>query len=361
VRRLETFAHQLAHALENARVIQARYDCDVQQLIAEAERLANSPVPCDTLIRESPKMQEVYRLVERVLHTTATVLLTGERGTGKDRIARLLHDQGPRAKGPFIAVCAALPETRLEAELFGDERGAFTGATPRQPGYLELAAGGTLFLEEIDALSPGLQAKLLRVLQDRQFERVGGTEPLTTDARIIAATHQDLERLVAEGRFRRDLYDRLTVFPIALPPLRERPEDLRALTLHFLKHYSHILRKDVLAMSEEAMGWLERYPWPGNVQELAEVIEQAVARCQGPAVTAQDLPQALREPSRAPVSSGEAVTHPSGGIVGVELEKERIRQALERAHGNQSQAAKWLGLSRAQLRPRLRQYGLETD
>jgi two-component system response regulator AtoC len=362
VRRLEAFAHQLAHALENARVIQARYDCDVQQLIAEAERLANSPVPCDTLIRESPKMQEVYRLVERVLHTTATVLLTGERGTGKDRIARLLHDQGPRAQGPFIAVnCAALPQTQLEAELFGDERGAFTGATQRQRGRLELAAGGTLLLEEIDALSPGLQAKLLRVLQDRQFERMGGTETLTTDARIVAASHQDLERLVAEGRFRRDLYDRLNVYPIALPPLRERREDLRALTLSFLKRYSHEARKEVLGVSEEAMGWLERYPWPGNVWELEQVIEGAVARCQGPTVTAQDLPQALREPSCAPVWSGETVPLPPGGIAMADLEKHLIRQALEQAYGNKSHASKILGLSRTQLRTRMRQYGMEDN
>jgi transcriptional regulator with GAF, ATPase, and Fis domain len=300
VRRLEAFAHELAPALEQACAIQERDHGDVPPLSAEAERLAHRTGPFDTLIGESPRMQEVYRLVECVLHTTATVLLTGERGTGKDRLARLLHDQGPRAQGPFIAVnCAALPETRLEAELFGDERGAFTGATPRQPGCLELAAGGTLFLNEIGDMSPVLQAKLLQVLQrDKQFERVGGTETLTTDARIIAATNQDLERLMAEGRFRKGLFYRLNRFPIALPPLRERQEDLRALTLHFLKRSSHEGRKEGLGISKEAMGLLERYPWPGNIQELKEVIEQAVSRWQGPMVTAQDLPQSLREPSR---------------------------------------------------------------
>ena len=176
--------------------------------------------------RKSPRMQEVSRLVERALHTTATVLFTGERGAGKSHMARLLHDQGPRAKGPFITVnCAAIPETFLETELFGDERGAVTGATQQQPGCLELAAGGTLFLQEIGAMSPVLQAKLLRVLQEKRFERVGGTETLTTDARIVAATHQDLEELITEGRFRRDLFFRLNVYPIALPPLRERQED----------------------------------------------------------------------------------------------------------------------------------------
>ncbi len=330
-------------------------------LIAEAERLANRAVPFDTLIGENPKMQEVARLVERVLHTTAPVLLTGERGSGQDRLARILHEQGPRAQGPFIAVnCAALPETWLEADLFGYyERGAFPGATRRKPGRLELAAGGTLFLDEIDAMSPVLQGKLLRVLQEKKFTRVRGTETLTTDARIIAATNQDLERLMTEGRFRRDLFYRLNVDPIALPPLRERQEDLRALTLYLLKRYSHEGRKNVLDVSEEAMGWLERYSWPGNVWELEEVIEQAVARCQGPTVTAQDLPQALREPSRAPVSSGEAITLPPGGIALAELEKQLIRQAIERAHGNYSQAAKLLGLSRTQLRTRMRHYGLE--
>jgi transcriptional regulator of acetoin/glycerol metabolism len=248
---------------------------------------------------KSPKMREVTRLVERALQTTATVLLTGERGAGKSHMARLLHDQGPRAKGPLITVnCAAVPDTFLEAELFGDERGAVTGATQQQPGCLELAAGGTLFLQEIGDMPPVLQAKLLRVLQEQQFERVGGTETLTTDARIVAATNQDLEGLITEGRFRRDLFYRLNVYPIALPPLRERQEDLGPLTMFFLMRFSAKLRKEVRGVSEDTMGWLERYPWPGNVRELEAVIEQVVARCPGPTVTAQDLPQSLREPSR---------------------------------------------------------------
>jgi transcriptional regulator with PAS, ATPase and Fis domain len=253
-------------------------------------------------------MQEVYRLVERVRHTTATVLLTGERGTGKDRIARIIHDSGPRAQGPFIAVnCAALPETLLEAELFGYERGAFPDATQRQPGRWELAAGGTLFLEEIEALSPGLQAKLLRVLHEKQFERVGGTETLTTDARIVVTAYQDLARLVAEGGFRPDLFYRLNVYPIALPPLRERQADLGPLTMFFLKSFSQTLRKEVLGISKEAMDLLERYAWPGNVREL---------------------------------------------------EKQLIQRALEQAQQNKSHAAKLLGLSRTQLRARMRHYGL---
>jgi transcriptional regulator with PAS, ATPase and Fis domain len=224
---------------------------------------------------------------------------------------------------------------------------------------LELAAGGTLFLNEIGAMRPVLQAKLLRVLQAKQFERVGGTETLTTDARIVAATSQDLEQLTAEGRFRRDLYDRLNVYPIALPPLRERQEDLRALTMLLLKRYSYEVRKEVLGMSEDAMGWIERYPWPYNVWELEKVIEQAVARCQGPTVTVQDLPQALREPSRAAVWSGKAIQFPPSDIALAEVEKSLIQQALEQSQQNKSRAAQLLGLSRTQLRTRMRHYGLE--
>jgi Nif-specific regulatory protein len=361
VRLLEAFANQLALALENARLI--------QELRAARERLSEEnrywreamapTVQFETLVGESPKMQEVYRLVERVLHTTAYVLLTGESGTGKDLIARVLHYQGPRAKGPFIAVnCAAIPETLLEAELFGYERGAFTGATQRKPGRFELAAGGTLFLNEIGDMSGILQAKLLQVLQDGKFERLGGTETLTTDARIIAATNQNLEQLIAEGRFRLDLYYRLNRYPITLPPLRERQEDLGPLTMYSLKHLSQELRKEVLGISKEAMGLLERYSWPGNVRELENVIERAVILCQGTVVTAEDLPS-LRDHLRVPVLSGDAFRLPPGGIVLADVEKGLIQQALEQSHQNKSHAAKLLRLSRTQLRTRMRQYGLE--
>jgi Nif-specific regulatory protein len=361
VRLLEAFANQLALALENARLIQELRAA--RELLSEENRYLREAMAqtmqFETLVGEGPKMQEVYRLVELVLNTPATVLLTGESGTGKELIARVIHYQGPQAKGPFIAVnCAAIPETLLEAELFGYERGAFTGAMQRKPGRFELATGGTLFLDEIADMSPVLQAKLLRVLQEREFERVGGTETIKTDARIVAATNQHLEQLMVEGRFRTDLYYRLNVYPISLPPLRERQEDLGPLTMFFLKRYSQELKKEVLGISKEAMGLLERYTWPGNVRELENVIERAVILCRGTIVTPQELPS-LREHLRTPVLGGDALRLPPGGIVLRELGKEFIRQALEQTHQNKSRAAEKLGLSRTQLRTRMRQYGLE--
>jgi two-component system, NtrC family, response regulator AtoC len=226
---------------------------------------------------------------------------------------------------------------------------------------LELAAGGTLFLDEIAAISPSLQAKVFRAMLKKRFARIGGTEAITTDARIIASTHQDLGRLMAEGAIRGDLYHRLNVFPITLPPLRERREDICPLASHFLSRWGAEQGKAVRGLSEEASALLLGYGWPGNVRELEAVIEQAVARCQGTTITAQDLSPALREQSRAPVWSSEVIKLPPGGLGMADLEKQLIQQALEQAHQNTSQAAKLLGLSRTQLRTRMRRYGLEDD
>ena len=363
VRLLEAFASQLALSLENARLIQA--------LQVAQERLREENIYLreelgqvgrfETLVGESLKMQELYRLVERVLNTTVTVLITGESGTGKELVARVIHSKGSRAKGPFIAVnCAAIPETLLEAELFGYEKGAFTGAAQRKPGRFELATGGTLFLDEIGEMSPALQAKLLRVLQEKHFERLGGTATIATDARIIAATNRDPKGLIAEGRFREDLFYRLNVYPIPVPPLRERREDLLPLALHFLRKYSKELQKDVVGLSKEAGELLTRYEWPGNVRELENVIERAVILCQATLVTVQHLPLSLQEGRRGlPVTAG-AFRLPPEGIAFAELEKQLILQALEQANYNKSKASKLLGLSRTQLRTRMKNYGLES-
>jgi Nif-specific regulatory protein len=362
IRLLESLASQLAIAIENAQLIQelqaARERLQEENLYLREE--GGQVARFETLIGESPGMQEVYGLVERVLSTTATVLIRGESGTGKELIAHVIHYEGPRAKGPFIAVnCAAIPETLLEAELFGYEKGAFTGASQRKLGRFELASGGTLFLDEIGDMSPTLQAKLLRVLQEKQFERLGGTETITTDVRFIAATNQDLEKLIAEGRFRNDLFYRLNVYPIPLPPLRERKEDILPLALHFLEKYNRELGKEIVGLSKEARELLLSYTWPGNVRELENVMERAVILCQGTGVTVQDLPLSLREQPRVQPWSGEAFKLPPCGVALAELEKQLIVQALAQANNNKMKAGKLLGLSRTRLRTRMKNHGLE--
>jgi Nif-specific regulatory protein len=357
---LEAFAGPLAIAIENARLI--------QDLHAARERLreenlylretARQAPPAESLVGESASMQAVYRLVERVLDTTTTVLITGESGTGKELLARLIHFKGPRAGGPFIVVnCSAIPETLLEAELFGYERGAFTGALRRKPGRFELAHGGTLFLDEIGDMPLSLQAKLLRVLQAQTFERLGGTTPVTTDARIIAATNRDLQQLVAEGAFRRDLFYRLNVFPINLPPLRERREDILPIARHLLREHSRRLRKPVVELSKRAEELLVAYDWPGNVRELENVIERAVILSAGPVITEESLPLALRG-SEGVALLRPPVKLPPQGLALADLERQLILQALERTGYNKSWACRLLGLSRTQLWTRIRRYGI---
>jgi Nif-specific regulatory protein len=362
LRLLESVASPLAIAIENARLI--------QELRAARERLRAENVylretmaqGAGTVRGESPRMQEVYQAIKPILNTSVTVLITGESGTGKEFLARVIHAEGPRAKGSFIAVnCSAIPETLLEAELFGYEKGAFTGATRRKPGRFELASGGTLFLDEIGDMSPSIQAKLLRVLQDQTFERLGGIETIMTEARVIAATNRNLERLLREGKFREDLFYRLNVYPIALPPLRERTEDLLPLALHFLKRSSGELRKEIAGLSQEAGELLAQYDWPGNVRELENVMERAVIVCRGDVVTAEDLPVSLRERRRIEPAKRDALTFPSGGLVLAQVEKRLIAQALEQAGYNKSKAARLLGLSRTQLRTRLRHHGWRAE
>lgn len=362
VKLLEVLGSPLAIAIENARLIQelqaARERLREENLYLREE--AGQVARFETLIGESPGMQEVYGLVERVLSTTATVLITGESGTGKELIACVIHYEGPRAKGPFIAVnCAAIPETLLEAELFGYEKGAFTGAAQRKLGRFELASGGTLFLDEIGEMSPALQAKLLRVLQEKKFERVGGTETIATDARIIAATNRNLETLIVGEKFRQDLFYRLNVYPIPLPLLRERKEDIIPLALHLIGKYNRELGKEITGLSKEARELLLSYPWLGNVRELENAVERAVILCRNEVMTVQDLPLSLREQPQVQPLSSEAFKLPPGGIALAELEKQLIVQALEQAHDNKIKAGKLLGLSRTQLRTRMKNHGLE--
>ncbi|OQX59371.1 hypothetical protein B5M50_03080, partial [candidate division KSB1 bacterium 4484_219] len=300
----------------------------------------------------SGKMQEVFRLVEKVCTEDTTVLIRGESGTGKELIAIAIHQNSPRVNKPFVAVnCAAIPENLLESELFGYEKGAFTGADKRKLGRFELAGEGTIFLDEIGDFSPALQAKLLRVLQTRQIERLGGTESIPIKARVIAATHQNLEELLKQGSFREDLYYRINVFPIFLPPLRERTEDIPALVEHFLKKYG----KPQTQITPEALKILTKYPWPGNVRELENVIERAIILSEGDKIRPEDLPPHLQQHK----STSQPIELLEKGLSLREMEKQLLRQALEKAAGNKSQAAKLLGITRRKLYSMMERLKLE--
>jgi two-component system NtrC family response regulator len=333
-----------------------RQVCERRQLLTENRELRAALAErhrIEGIIGESGPMQEVLSLVRRVAPTDATVLIRGESGTGKELIARAIHFASPRARGPLVKVnCAALPETLLESELFGHERGAFTGATAMRRGRFELADGGTLFLDEIGDLPPHLQVKLLRVLQEREFERVGSSRPLRVDVRVLAATHRDLEALLRAGRFREDLYYRINVVTIALPPLRERREDLPLLIDHFLAKFAARNGKVIRGLTREAREALLRYDYPGNVRELENLIERAVVLSRDEVIGLRDLPLTLHEPAPEPPA-------PRGLVAAVEaLERRMIREALDRAGGVQTRAAELLGISERALRYKLRKYGL---
>ncbi|MGH7278866.1 MAG: sigma-54-dependent transcriptional regulator [Candidatus Rokuibacteriota bacterium] len=311
----------------------------------------------DDLIGQHAEMQRLYRLIAQVARTSATVLLTGESGTGKELIARAIHRQGPRRDRPFVAVNpAAVPESLVESELFGHERGAFTGAHQRKLGKFEMAQGGTLFLDEISTLKPELQVKLLRVLQEREVERVGGTQSIRLDVRIIAATNIDLKRAVAENSFRHDLYYRLNVVAITVPPLRDRREDVPLLVDHFVKRHSHQFNKRIEALSLDATRALQEYAWPGNVRELQNVIERAVALVEGPVIELNDLPVDVLLPDhRARVRDAEAL--PLNEATD-EFERQIVLRVLERVRWNQSEAARVLGLHRNSLKAKLARWKL---
>ncbi|WP_407313332.1 sigma-54-dependent transcriptional regulator [Desulfosporosinus sp. SB140] len=308
------------------------------------------------LVGNSEKIQAVKHLAERVAPTPATVLILGESGTGKELVAHAIHTLSPRVDGPFIRVnCAALTETLLESELFGHEKGAFTGAHTRKTGRFELADGGTLFLDEIGELSLNVQAKLLRVLQERMFERVGGEKTINVDVRIIAATNRDLLKEAQEGRFREDLYYRLNVFPISVPPLRERREDIALLAEHFLERLKTYGGSKIFA--PEVLSRLTSYSWPGNVRELENVVERMVIISQGAVIGMESLPLFDEPPTLA--KNSEPFVLPPEGVSLEEIEKSFLQQAMEQTGGNQSQAAKRLRLSRHAFLYRLEKYGID--
>ena len=300
----------------------------------------------------------------QVAATETTVLLLGESGTGKEVIARFLHRASSRDHGPFIALnCAALPEQLLEAELFGYERGAYTGATQTKPGQLEQAAGGTLFLDEVAEMSPSAQAKFLRVLQEREFQRLGGTRVLRTDARIVAATNRDLPKAIANNQFREDLYYRLNVFAIRLPALRDRRDDIVPLSDAFLAEIGRGLGRPPGGISRDARAKLIEHHWPGNVRELRNVLERAAILCDGGLITPAHLEFAVPAPTvlaaAVPLAPATVPELPSSATHLQSLERDMIAQALQTARFNKSKASKALGLTRQQLYLRMRKYGLE--
>ncbi|MBI5586371.1 MAG: sigma-54-dependent Fis family transcriptional regulator [Deltaproteobacteria bacterium] len=310
------------------------------------------------VITQSPRMEEVLSMVARVAPSQSTILIRGESGTGKGLLARVIHFQSQRSRGPFLTLnCAAIPENLLESELFGHEKGAFTGAFALHQGKFEQAHGGTLFLDEIGDLSPALQAKLLRAVQDRAFERVGGSKTIEVDVRLISATHQNLEQRIREQRFREDLYYRLNVVSLFLPPLRERKEDIPILLDHFLKKFGKANRKERLEVSSEARDLLLRYDYPGNIRELENLVERAVVLCRGQMITTQELPfhlkEGVRETGGAPPAADLSLTDQLDA-----LEKTLIQQALEAAAGVQTRAAEKLGISERVLRYKLKKYQL---
>ncbi len=318
------------------------------------------PFHFDRIVGKSAAIQKVVGLARKVAQSGAmTVLLQGESGTGKDLLAKAIHYESARAEEPFMEIaCTAMPEALLESELFGHERGAFTDAKVQKKGLLEIAQGGTIFLDEIGDMSGGLQAKLLRVLEERRFRRVGGTRDLTVDARVVAATNRDLREAVDAGAFRKDLYYRLQVVTITLPPLRTRREDIPPLARHFLEHFSREFKKRLPRLSQEAERLLVQYEWPGNVRELRNVIERSMILEDTGELLPIHLPPEISLLTPSPATVAPRFQLPGTGVVLEEVEREFVRQALEATGGNQTRSARLLGLTRDELRYRVKKFGL---
>jgi two-component system response regulator AtoC len=336
----------LLHALRRVRAAAA----EVPVPLPEVQHQAVGPY---ALVGQSPAMLEVYKLTARVAASSATVLIQGESGTGKEVVARAIHLNGTKAAGPFVAVnCAAIPENLLESELFGHEKGAFTGAIMRKMGRFEQAAGGTLFLDEIADMSLALQSKILRAVQEREIERVGGTETLPVDVRLLAATNRDLQAAIAQGRFREDLYYRLAVVTIRLPKLTDRGDDLVLLTAYFVRQFAERYGKRIRALSDRALELLRSHPWVGNVRELRNVVERAVIVATDDTLRAEHLPEELRREEAA-------LERPQAALPTLaELEARHITRVLAHTNGQVGAAAEILGIHRNTLTRKMKEYGL---
>ena len=364
------YVHKSPNAVNDLR-LRVRKELERKRLQEEnvlLKRALNTPHTFASIVGSSSPMMAVFELIQTIAPTSSTVLITGESGTGKELVARAVHAGSSRSDRPFVAVnCGALPDTLLDSELFGHMRGAFTGADTNRKGLLEVAEKGTIFLDEIGEMSPMVQVKLLRVLQERKFRRLGGTEEVEADIRIIAATNRDLSKMVAEGEFREDLFYRINVIPVKLPPLRERPDDIQPLAEHFVEKFGTQMRKDVHGISGAAMVCLRNYAWPGNVRELENAIERAVALERAPSVLPDSLPDAVRAAS-APLTASAATAQVEDlGLAGgfdleqhvQGIEREYIMEALRRTNGVKKNAAELLGLSFRQFRYLLKKYSVQ--
>ena len=342
-----------------ARALKSR---DLEKKVETLESQLNEKFGMESIIGESPAMQQVFEVIRQTAPTQASVLIQGASGTGKELVAQAIHRLSTRAKGPFVAVhCAALSPTLLESELFGHEKGAFTGATVQRKGRFEMADGGTLFLDEVSEIDPSIQVKLLRVLEERTFERVGGEETIETDIRLIAATNRDLRAYVKEGKFREDLFFRLNVVDILLPSLSERAGDIPLLTDRFLKEYCGRNGKRIEGLTPDAVNLLAAYAWPGNVRELRNAVEKMVVLSRSERLTARDVPANIRDAVRGHVGVlGRAPALMTGSLA--DTERRKIMAVLEKNGGNRTRAADELGISRRTLHRKLREYReLPTD
>jgi PAS domain S-box-containing protein len=318
--------------------------------VEDLRRQLDSRYHLDDIVSKNPKMQKIFELISLVADSPSTVLISGASGTGKELIAKAIHNHGPRARQPFVAVnCGAVPETLLESELFGYVRGAFTDARRDKPGRIAQAEGGTLFLDEVGDLPQVLQIKLLRFLQERVYEPLGSNRSIRADVRVIAATHRDLENMAHAGEFREDLYYRLNVMQIRIPPLRERMEDVPLLAAHFIQRFRDRSGKNIHRLSDDVLSRLMRHDFPGNVRELENIIERAFILCQGEEIGAECLPQHLLTGNNAPASGLDALE---------QVEREAVRQALARHDNNRTRAARELGIHRSTLIRKIKRYGL---